>query len=113
MNGSLKFIPNLQKINLIDNKIEVIDKDFFEGSTQLTTIFLSANRIKTIDERAFTHLKELMFLMLTKNKIVEFPAVNAKDIDLTFNEIVRIKLKKLKRSMSPTIKWKFLSVLRK
>lgn len=94
LNGSIKFTPNLKDINLIGNKIEIIDKNFFQGCDKLKSIMLCENRIRTIDAEAFQHLRGLEKLHVTYNLLTYVPAIRSLEIDVANNQIERIDIAK-------------------
>jgi Leucine-rich repeat (LRR) protein len=92
LNGSLRSIPTLKRLNLQSTKIDVIDKDIFDGCFNLETIEIIYGQIKLIEDGAFDHLKNLGEVSLYHNQLVHLPAIASVRIDASNNKITEAVL---------------------
>ncbi|XP_066975237.1 uncharacterized protein [Macrobrachium rosenbergii] len=63
--------PEIQELNLANNRIEYLEKDAFKNSglVNLQKLYLSENEIRSVDKDAFRDLKILIELDLKSNRI--------------------------------------------
>lgn len=62
--------PNLELLQLAENKISKIDLNGFSGLKKLKSLFLGANQIRELKEKLFSDLVSLKELYLNDNKLV-------------------------------------------
>jgi len=92
-------LTNLKELYFSHNNIKYIDWTTFEGSSSLEVIDLSNNEITSIDENAFSELKNLIDINLFQNQIRLFPNFPCKMlqfINLSKNQILEINFDLLK-----------------
>lgn len=66
---SLFILDNLKKLEVQENRIEVIKEGDFEGLKNLDSLILAHNHLKKIPANVFSHLKLLNSLELEGNSI--------------------------------------------
>lgn len=72
--GAFRGLENLTLLNLVENKIQSVNKSF-EGLSNLETLLLSHNKITHIHKRAFTPLVKLKYLSLSRNSITNLSVI--------------------------------------
>lgn len=93
--GAFRGLENLTLLNLVENKIQSVNKSF-EGLSNLETLLLSHNQITHIHKDAFTPLVKLKYLSLSRNSIRNFSGILEavqhlpclEHLDLTNNSIM-------------------------
>ncbi|XP_049986436.1 toll-like receptor 13 [Alexandromys fortis] len=93
--GAFRGLENLTLLNLVENKIQSVNKSF-EGLPNLETLLLSHNQITHIHKRAFTPLVKLKYLSLSRNSITDLSVILEavqylpclEHLDLTNNSII-------------------------
>lgn len=68
-NGIFKKLKNLQRLDLRNNKIYLIEEFAFQGADQLNELFLNENFLTNISPNMFTGLENLKTLLLRSNKL--------------------------------------------
>jgi Leucine-rich repeat (LRR) protein len=74
LNGNLRYLSNLDELELCDNKICVLPKDFFTGMSNLKILDLGSNSIERIESGVFDELVNLDKLGLSMNRLETIPA---------------------------------------
>lgn len=69
----IKFLTNLNDLNLRDNYIQEIPEDVFKGLTQLKSLNLCFNQIEKVKNTSFQGLDNLTTLELAYNRLKECP----------------------------------------
>lgn len=89
-NDLLQF-PNLLMIVLIDNELETLDADVFDGTPNMECINFNRNRIRHLGPRVFQRLNNLMALRLADNFCIDDEAeMNpAALVDLLWNSSLK------------------------
>ena len=62
-------IPQLQRLDLSGNCLEIIDEEAFRELVWLETLDLRGNKIKLVEPGAFDTLKSLRFLLMAGNAV--------------------------------------------
>ena len=78
--------PDLQEINLSDNKIMSIHRSAFSDLPKLQKIHLHGNRIQTIDPNTFYQILSLSFVDLSRNSCInrKFNIIKRNQTDIKF-----------------------------
>ncbi|XP_025093491.1 protein slit-like isoform X1 [Pomacea canaliculata] len=83
--GLFERLPNLQILDLSDNKLHEIEDGAFDGAEKLTDLQLSNNELSQLSSRVFQGLANVKSLMLRGNKIT---CIN----NATFSETSKLRL---------------------
>lgn len=67
--GIFKKLKNLQRLDLRNNKIYLIEDNAFQGADQLSELFLNENFLSNINPKMFNGLENLKTLLLRSNKL--------------------------------------------
>ncbi|KAL1459844.1 hypothetical protein WDU94_011797 [Cyamophila willieti] len=91
----LENLPNVQHIDLSNNRLHIILDDAFTNNTNLNHLNLSHNQLKTIEPRAFDNLDQLKELYLNQNQLtlpekVFFPLWNLEQLDVSHNKLTML-----------------------
>ncbi|RNA38415.1 Slit 2 [Brachionus plicatilis] len=68
-NGAFKKLKNLQRLDLRNNKIYLIEENAFQGADQLSELFLNENFLSNISPNMFSGLQNLKTLLLRSNSL--------------------------------------------
>uniref|UniRef100_A0A183ISW5 EGF-like domain-containing protein n=1 Tax=Soboliphyme baturini TaxID=241478 RepID=A0A183ISW5_9BILA len=81
-NNEIEIIPPqvLNKIDLSNNKIMVLENDTFFNLSQLSTLILSYNKLQCLEATAFHGLKSLRILSLHGNDLSTLPKLAFQDL---------------------------------
>ncbi|KAG0198384.1 cysteinyl-tRNA synthetase [Mortierella sp. GBA30] len=94
MPSNVRFIVNLQLLDVTGNRIRDLDKARLDEARKLDTLILQCNRLDSIPE-PFAAFQFLRVINLSSNNFAKFPLVlcqvtTLEDLDLSFNDITEI-----------------------
>lgn len=67
--NSFNILTKLERLNLHNNNIETIDGNVFQSNLNLTHLFLSRNKLQTFPQSLFQNLTRLRHLNLEENRL--------------------------------------------
>lgn len=83
----LSKFPNLVRLNLYNNNIEVVEEDLFKFNLKLKYISLSHNKIGKIHPKVFDHLNQLTILDLGYNECINIDTSDVENIQILIQEV--------------------------
>ncbi|GAA52403.1 leucine-rich repeat and immunoglobulin-like domain-containing nogo receptor-interacting protein 1 [Clonorchis sinensis] len=90
LQGVPRGIPlSTEKLILVGNEIESLNRSSFEGLSNLKTLVVSNNRIRSIEPRTFDHLTSLRRLRLNRNELKSL----SRDVLSGLSQLQRIDLR--------------------
>ena len=96
LQDSFNKLPNLQELDLNDNKLVTLDVELFNGLHALVSLNLGYNKLSELSVELFEGLTMLEHLHLTSNAIINLPTgvfinlVNLKTLNLAQNRITKL-----------------------